>query len=128
MLDSQYLTLADSSCAVAPALLIMDVGLRRASGEFLPVLESDWETPCHAFFSLATQAANQSLVLAVLYTRSPHGGVVAALGTLEISVASPSAVEEVVAEVLLGANDNGLYARAHDPRSATLLAIRWPPA
>ena len=128
MLDSQYLALAASSPAVASALLIIDVGLRRASGEFLPVLESGWPTPCHAFFSLATNAANQSLVLAALYTRSPGGGVVAALGTLEISVASPSAVEEVVAEVLLGANDDGLYTRAHDPRSATLLAVTWFPA
>ena len=128
MLDSQCLPLPASSPAVASALVLMDVGLCRASGEFLPVLESGWATPCHAFFSLATYAADQSLVFAALYTRAPRGGLVAALGTLEISVEAPSAVEEVVAEVLLGANDDGLYARAHDPRSATLLALKWSPA
>jgi hypothetical protein len=126
-LGPDYLVFEHSSPSVREGQVVLNIGLSTTDGAFVPVLEQGWPVPCHSFFNLALSHRGQQTVVATLVRGASGTTRPSEIGRLTIQV-GPGLTEEVVARVLVGAAEGGLYARAHDPRTELLLPISWSPA
>ena len=125
MAEPTRLVLEAGSPAIRRGELVEDVGLVRTTGEFIALLETGWDVPCHTIVGFRTRSLDQQRIIVAFHRRAPGPGDSQSLGEVAISVGEPTDPEDVAVNLSLGADIDSLWVSAASLPTGEPLAVTW---